>query len=62
MPDQMQLRSVSAITVGSDAANPDAAISLARPGHDLRAKPGDLGGMHLRIYPQGDRRCPPYTP
>ena len=40
------------VTIGSDAANPDAAIPVARPGHDLAAKPGDLGGMHLRINPQ----------
>jgi len=53
---------VSAVTVGSDAANPDAAIPVARSGHDLAAKPGDLGGMHLRIYPQGERRSPPYAP
>jgi hypothetical protein len=30
---------VSAITVGSDAANPDAAISLARPGPTAGARP-----------------------
>jgi hypothetical protein len=54
--------SKSAVTVCSDAANPDAAISVTRPGHDLGAKPGDLGGMHLRIHPQGDRRRPPYAP
>jgi hypothetical protein len=47
-----------AVTIGSDAANPDAAIPVARPGHDLAAKPGDLGGMHLRIHPQGNRRRP----
>jgi hypothetical protein len=28
-------RSVSAVTIGSDAANPDAAIPVARSGHDL---------------------------
>ena len=53
---------VSAVTVGSDAANPDAAISVTRPGHDLGAKPGDLGGMHCRIHPQGERRGPPHAP
>ena len=58
----MQFRSVLAVTVGSDAANPDAAIRVARSGHDLAAKPGYLGGMHLRIHPQGDRRRPPYAP
>jgi hypothetical protein len=50
------------VTVGSDAANPDAAIPVARSGHDLAAKPSDLGGMHLRINPQGDRRRLPYAP
>jgi hypothetical protein len=56
MPDQMQLRSVSAVTISSDAANPNAAIPVARSGHDLAAKPGDFGGMHLRINPQSERR------
>ena len=51
-----------AVTIGSDAANPDAAIPVARPGHDLAAKPDDLGGMHLRINPQGGRRRPPHAP
>jgi hypothetical protein len=51
-----------AVTIGSDAANPDAAIPVARPGHDLGAKPGDLGGMHCRINPQGERRGPPHAP
>ena len=41
---------------------PDAAIPVARSGHDLAAKPGDLGGMHLGINPQGDRRRPPHAP
>jgi hypothetical protein len=62
MPDRMQLRSVSAVTIGSGAANPDAAIPVARSGHDLAAKPGDLGGMHLRINPQGERRRSPHAP
>ena len=53
---------VSAVTVGSDAANPDAAISVARCGHDLAAKPCDLGGMHVRINPQGGRRRPLHAP
>jgi hypothetical protein len=44
-PGRMQLRSVSAVTIGSDAANPDAAIPVARSSHDLAAKTGDLGGM-----------------
>ena len=61
IPDRMQLRSLSAVTIGSDAANPDAAIPVARSGHDLAAKPGDLGGMHLGINPQGDRRRPPHA-
>ena len=47
---------ISAVTIGSDAANPDAAIPVARSSHDLGAKPGDLGGMHLPINPQADRR------
>jgi hypothetical protein len=49
----MQLRSVSAVTAGFDAANPDAAIPVARSGHDLAAEPGDLGGMHLSDQPTG---------
>jgi hypothetical protein len=57
----MPARVIKAVTVGSDAANPDAAIPVARPGHDLAAKPGDLGGMHLRINPKGDRRRLPYA-
>ena len=36
--------------------HPDAAIPVARSGHDLAAKPSDLGGMRLRINPQGNRR------
>ena len=34
------------------------AVVGARPGHDLAAKPGDLGGMHLGINPQGERLAP----
>ena len=45
-----------AITIGSDAGYPDSAVSVARSGHDLAAKPSDLGGMRLRINPQGNRR------
>ena len=30
--------------------------------HDLAAKPGGLGGMHLGIHPQGERRGPPTRP
>jgi len=47
IPDRMQLRSLSAVTIGSDAANPDAAIPVARSSHDPAAKKGDpgLGGM-----------------
>ena len=62
LPPPRWTRSVSAVTVGSDAANPDAAIPVARPGHDLAAKPGDLGGMHLWISPQGERRRAPHAP
>ena len=54
----MPARVMKAVTVGSDAANPDAAIPVARSGHVLAAKPGDLGGMHCRINPQGERRRP----
>jgi hypothetical protein len=61
VPDQMQLRSVKAVTIGSDAPNPDAAIPVARSGHDLAATPGGFGGMHLRINPQGNRRRPRHT-
>jgi hypothetical protein len=53
---------IAPVTVGSDAAHPDAAISVARSGHDLAAKPGDPGGMHLGINPQGNRRRPPHAP
>ena len=52
----------SAVPVGSDAANPDAALPVTRPGHDLATKPGDLGGMHCRINPPGDPHRPPYAP
>ena len=41
LPPPRWTRSVEAVTVGSDAANPDAAIPVARSGHDLAAKPGD---------------------
>ena len=45
-----------------DEVTVDGAPVGARPGHDLAAKPGDLGGMHLRINPQGNRRRPPHAP
>ena len=55
IPDRMQqLRSLSAVTIGSDAANPDAAIPVERSSHDLAAKKGDLGGM-LRM--SNDTSC-----
>ena len=50
---------ISAVTIGSDPADPDVAVLVARSSHDLAAKPGDLGGMHCRINPQGDRRARP---
>jgi hypothetical protein len=53
---------VMTVTVGSDAADPDAAVRVARSSHDLAAKPDSFGGMHLRINPQGNRRGPPHSP
>jgi hypothetical protein len=45
---------IAAVTIGSDTANLDAAVSVARSGNDLTSKPNDLGRMHLRIHPQGN--------
>ena len=58
----MPARVMKAVTVGSDAANPDAAIPVARSGHDLAAKPGDLGGMHFGSTHRASAGALPYAP
>lgn len=40
----------------------DESVPTPRSGHDLAAKPGDLGDMHLRINPPGERRGRPTRP